>query len=199
VRFKRVFLLTGGAAFGVFALAIVLNPSQEKAVTSKKIDIPFLSVSHPNISSEKTYSDEKPRFNSSNNIAHIGFEEDQCLPIEWEEPFLDVMTKDGQSMDERNSRLIDLVTKTAVGVPQVQDECMRHLAYGLRSDQKSEFYDLVTNTKIPKEIRKRFLGWVFDMGRSDEFIAWLCNSLRTHGDAEIISFTKERIQNVEEL
>ncbi len=199
MRLKKVFIIAGCAAFVFFSLAIVLNSSHEKSVTSNKTEPPFLSVSHPNISSGITYSDEKPRFNSLKNLNHIGFEEDQSLPIEWEEPFLDIMTKDGQSMDERNSRLIDLATKTAVGVPQVQDECMRHLAYGLRSDQKSEFYALVINKNIPKEIRKRFLGFIFDMGRSDELIAWLCRSLRTHGDVEIISFAKQRIHNFDEL
>ena len=199
MRLKKVFIIAGCTSFVFLALAIVLNPSHEKSVTSNKTEPPFLSVSHTNISSGKTYSDEKPRFNSPKNLDYIGFEEDQSLPIEWEEPFLDIMAKDGQSMDERNSRLIDLATKTAIGVPQVQDECMRHLAYGLRSDQKSEFHDLVTNKNIPKEIRKRFLGFIFDMGRSDELIAWLCRSLRTHGDVEIISFAKQRIHNFDEL
>jgi hypothetical protein len=199
VRLKRVFILAGCAAFVFLALAIVLNSSHEKSVTRNKTEPPFLSVSHPNISSGKTYSDEKPRFNSPKNFDHIGFEEDQALPIEWEEPFLDIMTKDGQSMDERNSRLIDLATKTAVGVDAVQEECLRHLAYGLRSNQKEEFEKIITTPNIPIEIRKRFLGHLFDMNRNDDFINWLCGQVRIYGNAELISFSRSRVQNFDEL
>ena len=126
-------------------------------------------------------------------------DEVQLMPVEWEEPFLEIMTKNGQSMDERNSLLIDFAINKSVGFPQVQEECLRHLAYGLRSKQKEEFYKIMTTSNIPIEIRKRFLGHVFDMDRNDEFIASLCRQLRLYGNAELISFSKSRVQNFDDL
>lgn len=199
MRSRTVLLLVAGAIMGAIATAILLVPSPDKAKSSKQIATPISKGSPSSISSSIDYPVEKRKSIPSSDVTEPSDGEDQLLPVEWEEPFLDVMSKNGQSMDERNSRLIDLATNKAIGVPKVQEECMRHLAYGLRSDQKSEFYMLATNKDIPIEIRKRFLGFVFDMGRSDEFIAWLCRSLRSHGDPEIISFAKERIQNFGEI
>jgi hypothetical protein len=126
-------------------------------------------------------------------------DETAFMPVEWEEPFLEVMEKDGQSMAERNARLIEFATATAMGVPAVQEECLRHLAYGLTSDQTEEFYNLATSSNIPLALRKRFLGLVLDMGRNDEFVIWLCRSLRSHGDPELVAFTKSRIANFDDL
>jgi len=125
--------------------------------------------------------------------------ETKFMPAKWEEPFFEIMDKEGQSMQERNARLIEFATTTAAGVPPVQEECLRHLAYGLTSDQKDEFYKLATAPSIPLQLRKRFLDSVFDMGRKDKFIAWLCGSLRSHGDPELIALARSRIANFDEL
>jgi hypothetical protein len=126
-------------------------------------------------------------------------EETDFMPVEWEEPFLDIMEQEGQCMRERNARLIEFATVRAVGVPSVQEECLRHLAYGLNSDQKDEFYNLAVSSSIPLALRKRFLGWVLDMGRNDEFVIWLCRSLRSHGNADLVAFAKSRIENFDNL
>jgi hypothetical protein len=126
-------------------------------------------------------------------------DEVQFLPVEWEEPFLEIMSKPDQSMDQRNSLLIDFSLNKAVGVDAVQDECLRHLAYGLRSNQKEEFVKILTAPNIPIEIKKRFLGHLFDMNRNDDFIAWLCGQARIYGNEELISYSRSRIQNFDEL
>jgi hypothetical protein len=62
-----------------------------------------------------------------------------------------------------------------------------------------EFDKIITTPNIPIEIRKRFLGHLFDMNRSDDFITWLCGQVRILGNAELISFCRSRVQNFDEL
>lgn len=146
-----------------------------------------------------------PKANWSAPIAHepIDLEEepeepDALMPLEWERPFLEVMTKKGQSMQERNNRLIKLATSEAQGVPSVQEECLRHLAYGLSNEQKTEFLSLILNQNIPIELRKKFFTMLIEMQRPDELIKWLCKSISSTKEREFLNEAKSRIQNFEE-
>jgi hypothetical protein len=108
------------------------------------------------------------------------------------------MTKKGQSMQERNDRLIKLATSEALGVPSVQEECLRHLAYGLSNEQQAEFLSLISNQNIPIELRKKFFSMLIEMKRPDELIRWLCKSISSQQERELLDEARAKIQNFEE-
>ena len=204
MRLKNNLFLFVGTVGGAFLFLLFVLTENNFFVPVKNLpDIE--GVNDVSRSSTTNWAKNIPKFTDHQPVANkpglnsVIQDEVELMPVEWEEPFLEIMTKNGQSMDERNALLIDFAINKSVGVPQVQEECLRHLAYGLRSNQKEEFYKIMTTSNIPIEIRKRFLGHVFDMDRNDEFIAALCRQLRLYGNAELISFSKSRVQNFDEL
>jgi hypothetical protein len=200
VRFKYALPLWASILIVAFLIAILIF--SEKTLPVKNFDNPKRDEKKSSgfISSWETkkITDNQNIVNNADSLVTIQ-DEVQVLPVEWEEPFLEIMTKPDQSMDQRNSLLIDFAINKAVGVDAVQEECLMHLAYGLRSNQKDEFDKIITTPNIPIEIRKRFLGHLFDMNRSDDFITWLCGQVRILGNAELISFCRSRVQNFDEL
>jgi len=126
-------------------------------------------------------------------------EADSLMPIEWERPFLEIMTKKGQSMQERNDRLIKLATTEARGVPSVQEECLRHLAYGLSNEQSTEFLSLILNQNIPIELRKKFFSMLIEMKRPDGLIKSLCESIHLRQEHELLGVARARVENLEEV
>jgi len=182
-----------GFASGFFLciLALVFFKASDKKTT-------FVTQNPKKSHSAEASPLPKPKWSALATQEPVGMEEepeeaDVLMPIEWEGPFLEVMTKKGQSMHERNDRLIKLATSEALGVPSVQEECLRHLAYGLSNEQQAEFLSLISNQNIPIELRKKFFSMLIEMKRPDELIGWLCKSISSQQERELLDEQRYKI------
>ena len=120
------------------------------------------------------------------------------LPLEWEGTVIAVLNNNYQSGDERNKALIVMALQTAKHVPRVQQECLMHLAYGLKDDNYETFLKLSTDISIPLSVRLRFIDEVFSI-RPKELTKWLGQSLRMTSDPALISRAQDFLKKQEEM
>ena len=120
------------------------------------------------------------------------------LPLEWEGTVIAVLNNNYQSGDERNKALIVMALQTAKHVPRVQQECLMHLAYGLKDDNYETFLKLSTDISIPLSVRLRFIDEVFSI-RPKELTKWLGQSLRMTSDPALISRAQDFLKKQEEI
>ena len=119
------------------------------------------------------------------------------LPLEWEGPVIAVLNSNYPSGDERNKALIVMALQTAKHVPRVQQECLMHLAYGLKDDNYETFLKLSTDISIPIGVRLKFIDEVFSI-RPKELTKWLGQSLRMTSDPALISRAQDLLKKQEE-
>ena len=115
------------------------------------------------------------------------------LPLEWEGPVIAVLSNSYQNGDERNKALIVMTLQTAKHVPRVQQECLMHLAYGLRDDDYESFLKLSTDISIPIGVRLKFSDEVFYI-RPNELTKWLGQSLRMTSDPALIARAQDYLK-----
>ena len=120
------------------------------------------------------------------------------LPPEWEGPVIAVLNKNYPSSNERNQALIVMALQTARHVPRVQQECLMHLAYGLKDDNYETFLKLSTDLSIPIGVRLKFIDEVFSI-RPKELTKWLGQSLRMTSDPALISRAQDFLKKQEEM
>lgn len=120
------------------------------------------------------------------------------IPHEWEGPLISVLNNSYSDDDDRNKALIRMALKTARHVPRVQQECLMHLAYGLRNDDYESFLKLSTDLSIPISVRLKFIDEVFSI-RPKELTEWLGQSLRMTSDPAVISRAQDFLKNQEEM
>lgn len=118
------------------------------------------------------------------------------LPEEWEDPLFEILMDEAQSMDARNSRLIEMATRTAVAVPAVQRECLRHLAFGLPDGDRETFLALITNSSIPETLRAEFFGEVLNM-RPSFLNGWLSEQVQDHTEWRIRNLACEYLRDLQ--
>jgi hypothetical protein len=106
------------------------------------------------------------------------------VPEEWEEPLFGILMNEEQSMNERNTRLLELATGPAKGIPAVQEECLMHLLFGIPDSNASQFLAVTTNSAIPLRMRVEFLKEALGM-RPTELGEWLSQQVSNHYEAEI--------------
>lgn len=120
------------------------------------------------------------------------------LPLEWEGPVIAVLNNSYPSSNERNQALIVMALQTARHVPRVQQECLMHLAYGLKDDNYETFLKLSTDLSIPIGVRLKFIDEVFSI-RPKELTKWLGQSLRMTSDPALISRAQDFLKKQEEM
>jgi hypothetical protein len=113
-----------------------------------------------------------------------GRAESTLVPEEWEEPLFDILMNEEQSMADRNNRLLELATGPAKDVPEVQEECLMHLLFGIPDSNASQFLAVTTNSAIPLQMRVEFLKEALAM-RPTELGEWLSQQVSNHYEAEI--------------
>lgn len=142
---------------------------------------------------KRSNSDSTPAGNADNGVISGA---EQLVPIEWEGPLFEVLLLDrSQGMQIRNDRLLDLATNAARGVPTVQRECLRHLAFGLSDNDGVRFVDIATNPVLPVELRAEFLKETLVV-RPPALGEWLGRQLHTHSEPEIGQLARRYLLNV---
>jgi hypothetical protein len=116
-------------------------------------------------------------------------DESTLVPEEWEQPLFDILMNDEQSMDERNTRLLELATGAARNVPAVQEECLMHLLFGIPDSNPSQFLAVATNSAIPVQMRAEFLKEALAM-RPTEIGEWLSQQVSNHHEPEISTIAR---------
>ena len=97
------------------------------------------------------------------------------LPVEWEEPFFDILDN-SKSREDRNSRLYLFASTTAQTAPRVQEECLAHLSFGIDESEKEFALQILKDQRI-SESAKIFMFENLQRVRSDEFIYYLSSEL----------------------
>ena len=97
------------------------------------------------------------------------------LPVEWEELFFDILDN-SKSREERNSRLYLFATTTALNLPRVQEECLAHLAFGIKDSEKDFALQILKDLRISDSARTLMFE---DMNkvRPDELMYFLSSNL----------------------
>jgi hypothetical protein len=111
------------------------------------------------------------------------------IPEEWEQPLFDILLNEELTMDQRNAGLIDLATGPAKGVPSVQEECLKHLVFGISDDSGAQFVAVATNPAIPVGMRAEFLKQALEM-RPQELGEWLSQQVSNHYETEISTIAR---------
>jgi len=106
-----------------------------------------------------------------------------------------ILVDTNQGTDRRNQRLIELATVSANGVPQVQQECLRHLAFGLPSEDGALFLHLATNPVLPANMRIEFLQQTLTM-RPPQLGEWISQQLRQHHEPEIGDIARRHLLEI---
>ena len=119
----------------------------------------------------------------------VARETTSLVPEEWEQPLFDVLIKEGQSIDERNTRLLELASGPARGAPAVQQECLMHLLFGIPDSNRAQFLAVATNPAIPVQMRVEFLNEVLAM-RPTELGEWLSQQVSNHHEPAISSLAR---------
>ena len=125
----------------------------------------------------------------------VAVEELDLLPEAWEAQLFEILLSKDQDMDSRNSRLLEMATKFAVGVPSVQRECLSHLAFGLSDSDRGSFLALIKNPSIPEKIRADFFGEVLNM-RPSFLSGWLSDQMKDHTEGSIRSLAREYLTDL---
>ena len=174
-------------------------------VLTKKIPEP---VSEPNTASNRWFLRQSPESRNPPYSAawqqivpphytspKFAAEKLNAIPEAWEEPLFQILVSEEQDMGFRNSRLVEMATKTAVGVPSVQRECLSHLAFGLSDSDQGTFLALIKNSSIPENIRADFFGEVLNM-RPSFLSGWLSDKMRDHTERTIRSLAREYLTDL---
>lgn len=93
------------------------------------------------------------------------------IPAVWEDQLFDILELGVEQMSERNARLIELATVSALGEPRVQQECLRHLAFGLPSSDIAQMISLATDARIPEQARAEFVSILLETRPDDVTVA----------------------------
>ena len=104
------------------------------------------------------------------------------LPVEWEPQMFAALDQTNPIM--RNQSLVHLAVTTAVHVPRVQAECLKHLAYSLSEEEFAQFLFLIRNPSLPISVKKEFLSDSLRI-RRQEFALWLAKSVAHDPQSEI--------------
>jgi hypothetical protein len=115
--------------------------------------------------------------------------ESTLVPEDWEQPLFDILMDEEQSMNERNTRLLELATGPAKGVPAVQKECLMHLLFGIPESNASQFLAVTTNSAIPLQMRVEFLKEALAM-RPTKLGEWLSQQVSNHHEPAISSVAR---------
>ena len=97
------------------------------------------------------------------------------LPVEWEEPFFDILDN-SKSREDRNSRLYLFASTTAQSAPRVQEECLAHLSFGLNESEAEFALQILKDLRITESARVLMFDNL-DKVRSDQFIHFLVSDL----------------------
>jgi len=198
---KLLFLGTINAALLALLCLILLKKNSDNASGHRSIALP---IKNAHITGQTT-EEENLRATWENDLKTIaetpqttdiqGQGITEPLPLEWEDPVIAVLNNSYSNNDERNKALIMMALHTARHVPRVQQECLMHLAFGLKDDDYQLFYNLSTDSAIPIGVRLKFIDQVFAI-RPKELTKWLGQSLRMTSDPALISraqiFLKEQ-------
>jgi len=195
------FLLAAGSA-AVFACAAVLwlsRPDQQQPAASaaRSEDRPDARLrswpeEHDPTASRSAALDAGPE-ESPESPAPAA--ESALVPEEWEPPLFEILLDTEQGMDRRNARLIELATVSARGVPTVQQECLRHLVFGLSNNDGALFLDLTTNPVVPVTMRYEFLKEALGM-RPVQLGEWLSRQLSNHHEPEINGLARRYLLDI---
>jgi len=110
--------------------------------------------------------------------------ENQLVPEEWEAPLFGILLDTNGGMDTRNARLLELATRNAIREPLVQQECLRHLLFGLSDDDGALFLAIATNPVVSLRMRSEFLKEALVL-RPTQLGEWLSGQLGSHHEPEI--------------
>lgn len=108
----------------------------------------------------------------------------QLVPEEWEAPLFGILMDTNRGMDERNVRLFEFATREAIREPLVQQECLRHLLFGLSDDDGTLFLAIATNATVPVGLRAEFLKEALVL-RPTQLGEWLSGQLGNYHEPEI--------------
>ena len=97
------------------------------------------------------------------------------LPVEWEDSLFDILDN-SKSREDRNSRLYLFATTTALNLPRVQEECLAHLAFGIKDSEKEFALQILKDLRISDSARTLMFE---DMNkiRPDELMYFLSSNL----------------------
>ena len=86
-----------------------------------------------------------------------------------------------------------MALNTAVHVPRIQAECVKHLTYSLSEEDYAQFLLLIRNPALPVDIKSEFLSDALRVRRS-EFAFWLASSLANDPQVAIASLAKDYLK-----
>jgi len=104
------------------------------------------------------------------------------IPAAWEQPLFSILYQTNAVL--RNQGLIYMATSTALQVPRVQTECVRHLTYSLSEAEFAQFIFLANNPLLPIQTREDFLEKSLAIRRT-AFSRWLATSLANSPEPSI--------------
>lgn len=104
---------------------------------------------------------------------------EEAIPEEWEPALYEVLTDSAPTPEEGHRRLLEFATRTAVGVPRVQQEALRHLAFRLPTREREAFLQAALSPTVHESLRLEFLNAVLEV-RPPELSLWLCQRLVQH-------------------
>jgi len=125
----------------------------------------------------------------------VAVEKLDLLPEAWEAPLFEILLSKDHDMGSRNSRLLEMATKSAVGVPSVQRECLSHLAFGLSDSDRGSFLAIIENPSIPEKIRAEFFDEVLNM-RPSFLSGWLSDQMKDHTEGSIRRLAREYLTDL---
>lgn len=109
------------------------------------------------------------------------------VPLEWEQPLFAILNQTNPAL--RNQGLINMAINTAVHIPRIQAECVKHLTYSLSEEDYAQFLFLIRNPALPIDIKSEFLSDSLRIRRS-EFAFWLASSLAHDPQVSIANLAK---------
>jgi len=107
------------------------------------------------------------------------------IPEEWEPALYEALVAGSSGAGAGDHRpLMELVMRTAVAAPRVQQEALRHLAFRLPTAGREAFLEVVLAPTVPENLRVEFLEQIVEV-RRPELTEWLCQQVvdRTHEPA----------------
>lgn len=164
----------------IFLTAFLLFRKSDVSQTSSKKPSPAPAIEEKVVESEPLEENSGSKQNNMPTLPISASATDappNPLPIEWEEPFFDILDN-SKSRKERNSRLYLFASTTAQTSPRVQEECLAHLSFGIDESEKEFALQILKDLRISEGARLLMfenLGKV----RSDEFIYFLASNIST--------------------
>lgn len=189
-------------AFYTSIISIIIISSLVSIIISDKIKLAGKKTAD---SSEKTqqlsnsHLRSKDLFRTSNSTVIGQFLEQVStnneIPEAWEKPLMDILLN-SITPEDRVENLYEMATRTALGFPRVQEECLNHLIYTIPDQQYNIFYKILTNNNIPLQQREVFLEKILTM-RPDELCIPLCESLRNSENYRVTEICNKYLQDYE--